>query len=363
MKRVLLTGGAGFIGSHTVVALSEAGYEPIVVDDFSNSSPEVLPRLRRLIGRSFRLERLSVLDGDRLARLLDEASVEAVIHFAAFKAVGESARDPIGYYRNNVGGMLSLLDAMQRSRCRRIVLSSSATVYGAATQVPIPEESPRSATNPYGHTKIVCEDVLYWLQQSDPRWQAAILRYFNPVGAHPSGLIGEDPVGEPNNLMPYVAQVAAGARPMLNVFGNDYDTHDGTGVRDYIHVQDLAEGHVAALQRLLRDEDGSFAVNLGTGTGFSVLEVIRTFEQVSGRKVPFEIKQRRAGDVATCYADPSRAHALLGWHARRTLRDMCRDAWNWQQKNPLGYRTASAAPQATGDDRVGEDLRVHLRVV
>ncbi len=334
---ILLTGGAGYIGSHTYLALVEAGYRPIILDDFSNSDPVVLERLHSITGQPVVCERGSVADTARVQALLVQHAIQAVVHFAAFKAVGESVAQPLKYFDNNLGGMVHLLQAMDAVACRTLVFSSSATVYGDPASVPITEDFSRSHTNPYGHTKLVCEDMLAALRVANPAWRMGVLRYFNPVGAHPSGTIGEDPAGPPNNLMPYVAQVAVGKRPFLNVYGNDYPTPDGTGVRDYIHVQDLAQGHVAAVRALLQQGE-SFTVNLGTGTGHSVLEVVRAFEQASGRPVPYQIAPRRAGDVAQCYADATRAQRLLGWRAELTLADMCADAWRWQSRNPDGYR-------------------------
>ena len=334
-----MTGGAGYIGSHTYVALVEAGFQPIILDDFSNSKPAVLERLERVSGRAVQWQRGSVADVPLVQSLLQQHQISAVIHFAGFKAVGESVAQPLKYFDNNLGGMVALLKAMDGAGCRTLVFSSSATVYGDPVRVPITEDFARSHTNPYGHTKLVCEDMLAAVRVSNPAWRTGVLRYFNPVGAHPSGLIGEDPSGIPNNLMPFVAQVAVGHRPFLNVYGNDYATPDGTGVRDYIHVQDLAQAHVAALQTLLQGAD-SFTVNVGTGKGHSVLEVVRAFEQASGRSIPCQIAPRRAGDVAQCYADPSLAHQVLGWKASLSLDDMSRDAWRWQVNNPEGYRAA-----------------------
>ena len=334
---ILLTGGAGYIGSHTCVALIEAGFTPVILDNFSNSHPAVLERLQQITGQSVVCEKGNVLDTPWVVDMLARHNIAAVLHFAGDKAVGESVAQPLKYYRNNIGGAVSLLDAMQASSCRTLVFSSSATVYGDPASVPITEDFPRSHTNPYGHTKLVIEDILSAVQVSDPSWQLGVLRYFNPVGAHTSGLIGEDPSGIPNNLMPFVTQVAIGKRPFLNVYGDDYPTPDGTGVRDYIHVQDLAEGHVAALQALLKTRK-SFAVNLGTGRGNSVLEVVKAFEKASGRPVNYQIAPRRPGDVAQCYADPALAQQLLGWTASRSLADMCLDAWRWQSANPEGYK-------------------------
>jgi UDP-glucose 4-epimerase len=333
---VLLTGATGYIASHTWLALWRAGFDVIGIDDFSNSSPRVLERLAALGGRTPRFERASVADAAAMRALLARERIDAVVHFAALKAVGESTTRPLDYYANNVGGLLVLLAAMREAQVHRIVFSSSATVYGDPARLPITEDMPLSATNPYGWSKLVGEQVLRDLVLAEPAWRVATLRYFNPVGAHESGRIGEDPRGTPNNLMPYVAQVAVGRRARLAVFGNDYPTPDGTGVRDYIHVVDLAEGHVAALARLA-DNAGSFTVNLGTGRGASVLEVVRAYEAASGRPVPYEIVARRPGDVAACWADASLAERLLGWRARHDLARMCEDSWRWQQLNPLGF--------------------------
>jgi UDP-glucose 4-epimerase len=341
MPTILLTGATGYIGSHTWVALDAAGFEVVGVDDFSNSSPAVLDRLRRLCRRAPVFERADVGDAAAMAALLGRQRVDAVVHFAAAKAVGESAQQPLRYYRNNVGGLLTVCQALLDRGLGRFVFSSSATVYGAPERLPITEDAPLSATNPYGMTKLIGERVLRDLEGAEPAWRTGCLRYFNPVGAHESGLIGEDPRGTPNNLMPYVAQVAVGRRERLQVFGGDYDTPDGTGVRDYIHVTDLAEGHVAALRRLL-DGGASFTVNLGTGRGYSVLEVIRAYERASGRPVPYTLAPRRPGDVAACYADPAAAARLLGWRATRDLDAMCADSWRWQQTNPEGYGAAAA---------------------
>ena len=334
---ILLTGGAGYIGSHTCVALIEAGFTPVILDNFSNSHPAVLERLQQITGQHVACEKGDVLDMPWVQDMLERHKIAAVLHFAGDKAVGESVAQPLKYYRNNLGGTISLLEAMQAAGCQTLVFSSSATVYGDPASVPITENFPRRHTNPYGHTKLVIEDILSAMQVADPSWKLGVLRYFNPVGAHPSGLIGEDPSGIPNNLMPFVTQVAIGKRPFLSVYGNDYSTPDGTGVRDYIHVQDLAEGHVAALQALLEKKE-SFTVNLGTGHGYSVLEVVKAFEKASGRTVSHQIARRRPGDVAQCYADPALAQRLLGWSASRSLADMCLDAWRWQNGNPDGYR-------------------------
>ncbi|WP_407278860.1 UDP-glucose 4-epimerase GalE [Aromatoleum evansii] len=337
MSTVLVTGGAGYIGSHTCVALLEAGHDVVVVDNLCNSKRAALDRVERIAGRALRGFYCSdVRDAGALARVFAEQSVDAVIHFAALKAVGESVAKPLAYYENNVGGLLVLLEAMDAAGVRRLVFSSSATVYGDPASVPIREDFPVGATNPYGRTKLMCEDVLRDLVAADARWHVALLRYFNPVGAHHSGLIGEDPNGIPNNLMPYVSQVAVGKLKELQVFGGDYPTPDGTGVRDYIHVVDLAAGHVAAVERM-EGLPGVSCVNLGTGRGYSVLEVARAFERASGRTVPFRIVARRPGDVAACWADASQAEKVFGWRPQYDLEAMCRDAWRWQSQNPDGY--------------------------
>ena len=336
---VLLTGAAGYIGSHTWLALLAAGFQVVGVDDFRNSAPEVLNRLAELSGATPRFERADVCDAAAMQRVFDTHRPDAVVHFAALKAVGESTALPLDYYSNNLGGLFTVCRAMRANGCHRMVFSSSATVYGVPETLPLTEDAPLSATNPYGQTKLMGEQVLRDLGVADAQWQSALLRYFNPVGAHDSGRIGEDPRGTPNNLTPYVAQVAVGRREFLNVFGNDYPTPDGTGVRDYIHVLDLAEGHVAALRRLL-DAPGSFTVNLGTGCGYSVLEVVRAFEAASGRPVPYRFAPRRPGDVAACYADPALAARLLGWRAQHDLTRMCADTWRWQQHNPNGFAPA-----------------------
>jgi UDP-glucose 4-epimerase len=334
---ILLTGGAGYIGSHACVALLDAGHKVLVLDNLSNSSPAALDRVARICAKAPEFVEGDVRDAELLDRLLAERPIRAVMHFAGLKAVGESVEKPLEYYDNNVRGTLELLAAMRRAGVRTIVFSSSATVYGDPASVPIREDFPRSATNPYGRSKLMIEDILEDLDRAEPGWNIARLRYFNPVGAHASGLIGEDPRGIPNNLMPFVAQVAIGRRERLAVFGNDYPTPDGTGVRDYIHVMDLAEGHVAALD-WLRREGGMLTVNLGTGQGYSVLDMVHAFERASGRPVPYEIVARRAGDIAACWADPSLARQVLGWEAKRGIDAMCADAWRWQTTNPEGYR-------------------------
>ena len=336
MTTILLTGASGYIGSHTWLALQAAGFDVVGVDDFSNSSPRVLERLQELGTRPIVFEQASVCDERAMASVFDRHRIDAVVHFAAFKAVGESTQKPLDYYANNIGGLLGVCRAMLQHDVRRFVFSSSATVYGDPQRLPITEDAPLSATNPYGQTKLIGETLLRDLGAADPAWQTACLRYFNPVGAHASGRIGEDPRGTPNNLMPYVAQVAVGRRAELSVYGNDYPTPDGTGVRDYIHVDDLADGHVAALRRLL-DTPGSLTVNLGTGRGCSVLEVVRAYAAASGREIPHRVVARRPGDVAACYADPALAGRLLGWQARHDLDRMCADSWRWQSMNPRGF--------------------------
>ncbi len=338
---ILLTGATGYIGSHTWLALQSAGFEVVGVDNFSNSSPEVLNRLRELSGRQPNFERADVCNATEVAGIFARHTIEAVIHFAAFKAVGESTQQPLRYYANNIGGLVTVCQAMQARGISRFVFSSSATVYGQPESLPIREDAATGATNPYGATKLMAEAILGDLQVADPAWQTACLRYFNPVGAHESGRIGEDPRGMPNNLMPYVAQVAVGRRARLQVFGGDYDTPDGTGVRDYIHVQDLAEGHVSAVGALL-ETPGSFTVNLGTGQGYSVLDVVKAYERASAQPIPYEIAARRPGDVAACYADPAAAADRLGWRALRGLDAMCTDSWRWQSQNPNGFATAQS---------------------
>ncbi len=333
---ILLTGAAGYIASHTWLALQASGFRVVGVDNFSNSSPRVLDRLRELASAPIELEQADVCDAAALRAVLQRHRPDAVVHFAAYKAVGESVAQPLAYYRNNLGGLVNTCEVMREAGCRRMVFSSSATVYGIPERLPLREDAPTSATNPYGQTKLMGEQILRDLGVADPRWQTACLRYFNPVGAHESGRIGEDPRGTPNNLMPYVAQVAVGRREKLAVFGNDYDTPDGTGVRDYIHVCDLAEGHVAALRYLL-DAPRSITVNLGTGQGYSVLDLVRAYEAASGRPVPYEVVARRPGDVAACWADPSFAAEQLGWRAVHGLARMCEDSWRWQTNNPKGF--------------------------
>ena len=339
MPVVVLTGGTGYIGSHTCVELIAAGWDPIIVDNLCNSSPLVLDRIERITGRRPTFVNADVRDRSALERVFSEHRIDAVVHFAGLKAVGVSMAEPLGYYENNVAGTIVLLEAMQRNGVARIVFSSSATVYGTAEKMPLTEASALGPTNPYGRTKLMIEQILGDVAAADPAWRVMLLRYFNPVGAHSSGLIGEDPAGIPNNLMPFVAQVAVGRQSRLKIFGNDYPTSDGTGVRDYIHVVDLALGHVAALAKLVNgDASRETIVNIGTGRGRTVLEIVHSFEAASGRKVPYEFVDRRPGDVATCYADASRARALLGWEARRSVEEMCADAWRWQSANPNGFR-------------------------
>lgn len=333
---ILVTGGTGYIGSHTVVELIEAGHELVIYDNLSNSSPKVLDRIETITGVRPAFVQADIRDAAALRQIFAQYPISAVIHFAGLKAVGESVEQPLRYYDNNVVGSIRLFEAMSEANVKTLVFSSSATVYGDPASVPIREDFPLSATNPYGRSKLHIEEMLRDIARSDPAWRIALLRYFNPVGAHPSGLIGENPRGIPNNLMPFIAQVAVGLRQELSVFGNDYQTPDGTGVRDYIHVVDLAKGHLAALEALKR-QCATLTVNLGTGRGYSVLDLIGAFEKASGRKVPYRIAARRSGDVASCYADPSLAQSLLGWKAQYPLEDMCNDAWRWQQLNPTGY--------------------------
>ncbi|ENO91497.1 MULTISPECIES: UDP-glucose 4-epimerase GalE [unclassified Thauera] len=338
MGVTLVTGGAGYIGSHTCVELLAAGRDVVVIDDLSNSSPEALRRIEELGGRPLAgFVEADVRDRRALEGIFAAHEVEAVIHFAARKAVGESVAQPLAYYDNNLQGLLSVLQAMDAADCRRMVFSSSATVYGDPASVPIREDFPTTATNPYGWTKLMGEQILRDLANADGRWNVVLLRYFNPVGAHSSGRIGEDPEGLPNNLMPFVSQVAVGRLERLRVFGDDYPTPDGTGVRDYIHVVDLALGHLRALERI-DTLAGVTTLNLGTGRGYSVLEMVRAFELACGRPVPYDVVARRPGDIAACWADPARAQAMLGWKAERGLAAMCEDAWRWQRMNPLGYR-------------------------
>lgn len=330
MQTILVTGGAGYIGSHTCVELLDAGYDLVVIDNFSNSKPAVLERIGRISGRAPSFAEVDIRDRSALRDVFREHQIDAVIHFAGLKAVGESVAQPLRYYDNNLSGSVALFEVMAESNVKTLVFSSSATVYGDPNSVPIREDFPLSATNPYGRSKLILEDILRDVFRSDESWRIALLRYFNPVGAHPSGTLGEDPNGIPNNLMPYVTQVAIGKLPQLSVFGDDYPTPDGTGVRDYIHVVDLARGHLAALKALDK-QAGVLTVNLGTGRGYSVLEMIRAFEEASGRPVPYRIVGRRPGDVAQCYADASLAASLLNWRAELGLEAMCRDSWRWQE--------------------------------
>ena len=338
MKKILVTGGAGYIGSHTVVELVAAGYEAIIVDDLSNGSVQVLDRLKSITGREISFYQGSVADKGFMNRVFEENHIDAVIHFAAYKAVGESVQEPLKYYENNVGGTIALLEVMKENKVDHIIFSSSATVYGMNNISPLTEDLPTSATNPYGYTKLMMEQILTDLARAHSDWSVTNLRYFNPIGAHESGMIGEAPNGIPNNLMPYITQVAVGKLQELSVFGNDYDTHDSTGGRDYIHVVDLAKGHVLALKHNLENK-GVAVFNLGTGIGYSVLDMVKAFENVNGVKIPYVIKNRRPGDVATCYADASKANDILGWKAEKTLQDMMRDSWRWQSSNPNGYES------------------------
>lgn len=335
--KVLLSGGAGYIGSHTAIELRSAGHDVFIVDNFSNSKPEVLRRLEKITGAPFAFHCADVCDKAAMDKIFVGEKPEAIIHFAGYKAVGESVEKPLEYYRNNLDSTLTLLELMRKYGVHNIVFSSSATVYGAPDSVPINESAAVGrCTNPYGWTKYMIEIILKDACKADPALSAVLLRYFNPIGAHESGLIGEDPQGIPNNLMPYITQVASGRLEKLHIFGNDYDTPDGTGVRDYIHVVDLARGHVCAI-KYAAENKGADVINLGTGKGYSVLEMVKTFSEVSGVNIPYEINARRAGDIAECYADPTKAKEKLGWVAEKNLRDMCRDSWRWQKNNPHGY--------------------------
>lgn len=334
---ILVTGGAGYIGSHTCVELLNAGYEVVVADNLSNSSQESLRRVEELTGKKLVFYLQDLLDRDGVEKIFQEQAIESVIHFAGLKAVGESVAKPWEYYCNNVSGTLILCDVMRQNGVKKLVFSSSATVYGNPSAVPITEDFPLSVTNPYGRTKLMIEDILRDLSAADPEWNIVLLRYFNPIGAHKSGRIGENPRGIPNNLMPYITQVAIGRLESLGVFGNDYDTPDGTGVRDYIHVTDLAIGHVKALEKMDQETGGVFTYNLGTGTGYSVLDIVKAFGEAAGVEIPYQIKPRRPGDIPICYADPSKAERELGWKAERGLREMCEDSWRWQKNNPQGY--------------------------
>lgn len=342
---ILVTGGAGYIGSHTCVELLEAGYDIVVVDNLTNSSEEAIERVKAITGRDFPFRRLDLLDRPGLEQVFEETPIEAVIHFAGLKAVGESVALPLSYYYNNIVGTVMLCEVMKQAGVRKLVFSSSATVYGMPETVPIGEDAPLGATNPYGRTKWMIEEILRDLYESDKRWGMSLLRYFNPIGAHRSGLIGEDPAGEPNNLMPYITQVAVGKRDKLRVFGADYPTPDGTGVRDYIHVVDLAKGHLKALRAVMTGA-GVEAYNLGTGNGCSVLELVDAFERASGITIPYEIVDRRPGDVAVCYADPSKAERVLGWRAELSVARMCEDSWRWQRLNPTGYEAEERSAES-----------------
>lgn len=338
MNVILLTGGAGYIGSHTALALLNAGYELISIDNFSNSSPVALARVQHLTGQPIVTIKADIRDKEVLRQIFAHYPIDAVVHFAGLKAVGESTQQPLHYYDNNVAGTITLCQVMQEFNVKRLVFSSSATVYGDAQTVPITEHAPRSATNPYGQSKLMIEHILEDVYRADPEWSIASLRYFNPVGADSSGRIGEDPNGIPNNLMPFISQVAVGKREQLSVFGSDYPTHDGTGVRDYIHVTDLANGHLKALQ-YLEQHKGIEAINLGTGIGYSVLDMVNTFSKVNEIDIPYQIVERRPGDIAVCYANADKAAELLDWKTEKTLEDMVRDSWNWQHQNPNGYKS------------------------
>ncbi len=335
--KILVTGGAGFIGSHTVVELQQADYDVVVLDNLCNSSEKSLQRVEAITGKQVPFYRADILDREALEQVFAREHIDAVIHFAGLKAVGESVQKPWEYYENNIAGTLTLVDVMRKHGVKNIIFSSSATVYGNPAVIPITEECPKGqCTNPYGWTKSMLEQILSDIQKADPEWNVILLRYFNPIGAHKSGTIGENPNGIPNNLMPYITQVAVGKLPQLGVFGNDYDTHDGTGVRDYIHVVDLAVGHVKALRKI-EEKAGLKIYNLGTGVGYSVLDIVKNFEEATGVKIPYVIKERRAGDIATCYSDASLAKKELGWEARYGIREMCEDSWRWQKNNPNGY--------------------------
>lgn len=335
--KILVTGGAGYIGSHTCVELIAVGYDLVIIDNLCNSSSESINRIKNITGKSVDFIKGDIRDRELLRTAFEQFSIDAVIHFAGLKAVGESVARPLRYYNNNVSGSVALFEVMAEFGCSKIVFSSSATVYGETASVPIKECFPLSTNNPYGASKLMVENILNDVSKSDPTWSIALLRYFNPIGAHESGLIGEDPNGIPNNLLPYISQVAVGLREKLLVFGGDYDTVDGTGVRDYVHVVDLAKGHVAALEKL-KQSPGLVAVNLGTGRGCSVLEMVKAFEQASGKAVPYEVVARRSGDVAQSYADPNMAFEVLDWNAELSIKQMCEDAWRWQSLNPKGYQ-------------------------
>ncbi|MCC2125476.1 UDP-glucose 4-epimerase GalE [Hominiventricola filiformis] len=335
--KILVTGGAGYIGSHTCVELLNNGYEVVVMDNLYNASEKALDRVQQITGKTLKFYNADMLDQPAMDQIFEAEKPDAVIHFAGYKAVGESVAKPIEYYHNNMTGTLLLCDTMRKHGCKNIIFSSSATVYGDPLQIPISEECPKqNPTNPYGQTKTMLEQVLMDIHRADPEWNVTLLRYFNPIGAHKSGLIGEDPKGIPNNLLPYVAQVAIGKLKCVGVFGNDYDTPDGTGVRDYIHVVDLARGHVKAIEKF-KENKGVLIYNLGTGHGYSVLQVIAAFSKACGKEIPYEIKPRRAGDIATCYCTPAKAKAELGWEAEYGIEEMCADSWRWQSQNPNGY--------------------------
>ncbi|QQP69565.1 UDP-glucose 4-epimerase GalE [Carnobacterium sp. CS13] len=333
---ILVTGGAGYIGSHTTVELLNAGYEVVIVDDYSNSKPEVLKRIKKITGKEFSFHEVNILDKAALEEVFQAHELDAVIHFAGYKAVGESVAEPLKYYHNNLTGTFVLAELMGKYNVKKMVFSSSATVYGMNNVSPLTEDLPLSTTNPYGTTKMMIEQILQDIYKADPSWSIALLRYFNPIGAHESGRIGEDPNGIPNNLMPYITQVAVGKRDQLSVFGSDYDTPDGTGVRDYIHVVDLAKGHLKAVEKVLATEQIE-AYNLGTGQGYSVLDVVTNFEKATGQKVPYALVDRRPGDIGTCYSDATKAAVELGWKSSYDLEEMCRDSWRWQENNPNGY--------------------------
>lgn len=337
MDRILVTGGCGYIGSHTVVELLNAGYEVVVIDNLVNSSSEALEKVRQITGKDIKFYEKDLLDEQAVYDIFEKEGFSSVIHFAGLKAVGESCKIPLVYFNNNITSTLNLLKAMEKYNVKSLVFSSSATVYGKPASVPISEDFPLSVSNPYGRTKLIIEDMLRDIYKADNRWDIALLRYFNPIGAHESGEIGEDPDGIPNNLLPYVSKVAAGELEAVNVFGNDYDTPDGTGVRDYIHVTDLAKGHISALGKL-NSHPGIVTYNLGTGRGYSVLEIIKNFEQACGRKIPYRITDRRPGDVDICYANPEKAEKELGWKAQSDIRKMCEDAWRWQSRHPHGLK-------------------------
>ena len=334
---ILVTGGAGYIGSHTVVELQKAGYEVVILDNLSNANEKVLGRIEALTGKPAPFYKTDIRDREGLEQIFENEKIDACIHFAGLKAVGESVAKPWEYYENNIAGTLTLVDVMRKHGVKNIIFSSSATVYGNPSEIPITENCPKgTCTNPYGWTKSMLEQILTDIQKADPEWNVVLLRYFNPIGAHKSGTIGEDPKGIPNNLMPFITQVAVGKRDHLNVFGNDYPTHDGTGVRDYIHVVDLAVGHVAALKKI-EENAGLKVYNLGTGVGYSVLDIVKAFEEANGVRIPYEIVPRRPGDIAECWSDPAKAYEEMGWKTQYTIQDMCADSWNWQKNNPNGY--------------------------